>query len=121
MNSLRMMVIASAAALLCAGVAQADMSGLVGNTVVLTTPGGAIKVQLHADGTYQTTTPGGVDKGTWKADGGQLCYTQTDPKPPAERPNPFCVQGMDGKKVGDTWTQPGQGGASMSGTVQAGQ
>ncbi len=91
--------------------------------MVLTTPDNStIKVQLHADGTYQTAMSSGpVVKGTWKADGGQLCYSQTDPPAAAGRPNPFCVQGMDGKKVGDSWTQPGPGGASMKGAVVAGQ
>jgi hypothetical protein len=115
-------LIGSAAALALAGAAHADMSGLVGNTVNLSGANGfSVKVQLHPDGTYQTTTAQGTVKGTWKADGAQLCYTQTDPAPAAGRPNPFCVQGMDGRKVGDTWTQPGPGGATMNGTVTAGQ
>ena len=122
MKIARLLVIGSAAALFGAGAAWADMSGMVGNTVQLSGANGfSVKVQLHADGTYQTTTAQGVVKGTWKADGAQLCYTQTDPAPEAGRPNPFCVQGMDGKKVGDTWTQPGPGGAAMNGSVVAGQ
>ena len=122
MNIARMFVIGSAAALVYAGAAHADMSGLVGNTIQLSGGNGfSVKVQLHADGTYQTTTAQGVVKGTWKDDGGKLCYTQTDPAPPAGRPNPFCAEGMDGKKVGDTWTIPGQNGASMKGSVAAGQ
>jgi hypothetical protein len=119
---LRAFLIGSAAALALAGAANADMSGLVGNTVTLSGANNfSVKVQLHPDGTYQTTTAQGVVKGTWKADGAQLCYTQTDPAPPAGRPNPFCVQGMDGKKVGDTWTQPGPNNTTMNGTVTAGQ
>lgn len=121
MRPVRVMLLAAAAATALAGVAYADVSGLVGNTVVLSMGnGGEIKVQLHSDGSYQTTTPQGVVKGTWKFDNGQLCYTQTDPAPPAGRPNPFCAPGMDGKKVGDTWTQQGQGG-EMKGSVVAGQ
>ena len=119
----RVVLIALAGALTFASGAHADMAGLVGNTVVLTTPdNNTIKVQLHADGTYQTVMSNGPGaKGTWKGDNGQLCYTQTDPAPAPGRPNPFCAQGMDGKKVGDTWTQPGMGGGTMNGAVVAGQ
>jgi hypothetical protein len=117
-----MFVVGAVAALAVGGVAWADMSGLVGNTVVLSGANNfSVKVQLHSDGTYQTTTAQGTVKGTWKADGTKLCYSQTDPAPAAGRPNPFCVDGMDGKKVGDTWTQPGPGGANMNGTVTVGQ
>lgn len=120
MKPVRVLLLAAAAAAF-AGAAYADVSGLVGNTVVLTMGnGGQIKVQLHADGSYQTTTPQGTVKGAWKFDNGQLCYTQTDPAPPAGRTNPFCAPGMDGKKVGDTWSQQGPGG-SMQGAVVAGQ
>jgi hypothetical protein len=123
MSFSRALLVGSAAALALAGAAHADMSGLVGNTIQITGANNLnVKIQLHADGTYQTTSPQGVVKGTWKADGDKLCYTQTDPAPPAGRPNPFCAQGMDGKKVGDTWTVPGQGGApGMNGSVVAGQ
>ena len=122
MSIFRIAAISAVAAFAVADAAHADMAGLVGNTVMLNGANGfAVKVQLHADGTYQTTTAQGAVKGTWKADGAQLCYTQTDPAPAAGRPNPFCVQGMDGKKVGDTWTQPGPGGATMNGSVVAGQ
>lgn len=121
MRPVRVLLLAAAAASALAGAAYADVSGLVGNTVLLTTPnGGQIKVQLHSDGTYVTTTPQGSVKGAWKFDAGQLCYTQTDPAPPAGRPNPFCAPGMDGKKVGDTWSQQGPGG-EMKGSVVAGQ
>jgi hypothetical protein len=121
---LRELLIGAAAGLALAGVAHADMSGLVGNTILINgPPGGPIKIQLKSDGTYQTVSAAGTAKGTWKADGDKLCYTQTDPAPPAGRPNPFCAQGMDGKKVGDTWTVPGgpNGGPAMNGSVVAGQ
>jgi hypothetical protein len=121
MSILRASLLAAAAAAASFGVAHADMSGLVGNTVNVGAAPNAVKVQLRADGAYQVTTPQGAVKGTWKADGAKLCYTQTDPAPQAGAPNPFCVDGMDGKKVGDTWTQPGQGGATMNFSVTAGQ
>jgi hypothetical protein len=122
MKRLTTLLAAAGAALGLCGAAHADMSGMVGNTVVLAGGDNTIKVQLHADGTYQTSLSNGTTvKGTWADNGGQLCYTQTDPAPPAGRPNPFCVPGMDGKKVGDTWSQPGPGGATMNGSVVAGQ
>ena len=117
------LLIGAAAALALAGSAWADMSGLVGNSIAINTPNGVIKVQLHADGTYQTVGANGpVGSGTWSEDAnGGLCYSQTTPAPPAGRPNPFCAPGMSGKKVGDSWTQAGQGGATTSLSVVAGQ
>ena len=115
-------LLAAAATLAMAGAAQADMSGMVGNTITLAGDNNLqIKVQLHADGTYQTLVGGQAVKGTWKDKDGQLCYTQTDPAPAAGQPAEFCAQGMNGRKVGDSWTQPGPGGASMKGAVVAGQ
>jgi hypothetical protein len=119
---LRVFLIGAGAAVALGGAAWADMSGLVGNTIHMTGPNNMdIKVQIKADGTYQTVSAQGTVKGTWKADGDKLCYTQTDPAPPAARPNPFCAQGMDGKKVGDTWTVPGPNNTTMNGSVVAGQ
>jgi len=123
LKSVRFGLPAAVAALALAGVAHADMSGMVGNTIVLTGANNMmIKVQLRADGTYQTAVGGGPTvKGTWKDKDGQLCYTQTMPAPAAGQPAEFCAQGMNGRKVGDTWTQPGPGGATMNGSVVAGQ
>ncbi len=118
----RLGLLAAAGVLAMAGAAQADMTGMVGNTITLAGDNNLqIKVQLHADGTYQTAVGGQTVKGTWKDKAGQLCYTQTDPAPQGGAPAEFCAQGMDGRKVGDTWTQPGPGGASMKGAVTAGQ
>ena len=114
-------LIGAAGALAFAGSALADMSGMVGNTIQITTPNGVVKIMLHSDGTYQTSLPDGSgSKGTWSEQDGALCYTQTDPAPPADRPNPFCAPGMSGKKVGDSWTQQGPGG-SVTGSVVSGQ
>ncbi len=122
MRLVRAFLIGAAGAMALGGAALADMSGLVGNTIEITTPNGVIKVQLHADMTYQTTLPNGSTiKGTWADQGGQLCYTQTDPPPQAGAPSPFCAPGMDGKKVGDSWTMSGPNGASMTQQVVAGQ
>jgi hypothetical protein len=122
MKPVRVLSLAAVAALALAGAAHADMSGMVGNTIVLTGANNTtIKVQLHADGTYQTAIGGGPTiKGTWKDNNGQLCYHQTDPAPAAGQPGDFCAPGMNGRKVGDTWTQQGPGG-QMNGSVVAGQ
>ena len=122
LNAFRVGCLACAASLALAGAAHADMSGMVGNTIVLNGANNlVIKVQLHADGTYQTAVGAGpAVKGTWKDKAGQLCYTQTDPAPPAGQPAEFCAPGMNGRKVGDTWTQQGPGG-QLNGSVVAGQ
>ena len=101
-----------------AGAAQADMAGVVGNTIVVTTPQNAtVKVMLRAEGTYQTEASGGPSaSGTWAVQGDQICYTQSNPAPAAGQPQPFCVQGLDGHKVGDSWSAAG-----MAMTVVAGQ
>jgi hypothetical protein len=113
---------AAASALALAGAAHADMSGLVGNTIVIVMGDNTIKVQLHADGTYQTTmTSGPPAKGKWSEKDGQLCYNQTDPAPADGFPNPFCVDGMSGKKAGDAWSVTGPDGSAMKQSVVAGQ
>jgi hypothetical protein len=108
-KTLRVSVLSGAAALGVVSVALADMSGLVGNTLVeydRQSPEIVIKARLHADGSYQSWVSDGLTtittQGTWKEQDGKLCYTQTS-KPIPGRPTYFCAKGMDGKKVGDTW------------------
>jgi hypothetical protein len=108
-------------------VALADMSGLVGNTLVEYDRQNheiVIKVQLHADGSYQSWVGDGLTTvtttGTWKEQDGKLCYTQTS-KPIRGRPTYFCAKGMNGKKVGDTWLRRDDDyGRMYTGTVVAG-
>jgi hypothetical protein len=109
LKKFRSALLSGAAALGVASVAMADMSGLVGNTLVeydRQNPELVIKVQLHADGSYQSWVSAGFKAlmmtGTWKEQDGKLCYTQTS-NPIPGRPTYFCAKGMDGKKVGDTW------------------
>jgi hypothetical protein len=111
------------AALAAAGAARADMSGLVGATVVGSTPDGLTrKIMLRADGGYRiTVSDGSYSAGTWKADGTKLCYTRLDPKPGPNDRNPFCVEGLDGHKVGDTWTTTGHNNLPMTMSVVRGQ
>ncbi len=112
-----------AALALTAGAAQADMSGLVGNTVIGTTTDGLTRrIQLRADGGYRiTVSDGSVSTGTWTEDGDKLCYNRIDPKPAAGDQNPLCVQGLAGHKVGDIWTTTGHRGLPMKMTVVQGQ
>jgi hypothetical protein len=113
---------AAAAALVLAamaGPALADpMASTYGNTVVVTYPGDAkVKIYVNADGTYTGTGPdGSASSGTWKIDGAQTCFTQSAP---AAGP-PSCSPTVE-KKVGDTWTATGQGGAAVSITIVSGR
>jgi hypothetical protein len=109
LNMRRISLLSSVAAFGVMSVALADMSGLVGNTLVeydRQNPNLVIKVQLHADGSYQSWVTDGLatvtTNGTWKEQDGKLCYSQTS-KPIPGRPTYFCAKAMDGKKVGDTW------------------
>ncbi|HEY6456952.1 MAG TPA: hypothetical protein VIY90_16890 [Steroidobacteraceae bacterium] len=82
-------------------IAHADVSGLIGNTVVeydRQSPQFVVKVQLYADGTYQSSASGGfkttMTTGTWKE--------------------------QDGMKVGDTWIEQWPDGRMFKGRVVAG-
>ena len=107
-------------------IAHADVSGLIGNTVVeydRQNPEFVVKVQLYADGTYQTRVSGGfktiMTTGTWKEQDGKLCYTQTS-KPIPGNPTHSCAHDMDGKKVGDTWVEQWPNGRMFKAQVVAG-
>ena len=126
LKTLRIALLIVAAALGVAPVAVADMSGLFGNTSVLydrQKPEFVVKVQLYADGTYQTWVSGGfrtiMTNGTWKEQDGKLCYTQTSKAIPGT-PIYFCAKGMDGRKVGDTWLERWDDGRMFKGRVIAG-
>ena len=112
------------AAIAVGGSAHADMSGLVGNTAIGTTPGDGLtrRIQLRGDGSYRiTVSDGSVSSGTWTTDGAKLCFKRVDPKPAAGEQNPLCVLGLDGHKVGDTWQTTGHHGLPMTMSVVAGQ
>ncbi|MBI1407664.1 MAG: hypothetical protein GC145_16250 [Caulobacter sp.] len=102
-----------------AGPAMADpMASAYGNTVVVTYPGDAtVKIYVNADGTYTGVGPdGSASGGSWKIEGDQTCFTQTTP---AAGP-PSCSPTVE-KKVGDTWTATGQGGAPVTITIVEGR
>jgi hypothetical protein len=103
-----------------AGPVPSDVSGLIGNTVVMVGNGIDIRVKLHADGTYdQDDVNGFPTKGTWKEENGELCYTPTKPLP--GNPTYFCAKHMDGKQVGDRWAERWPDGRTFRGQVVAGQ
>jgi hypothetical protein len=116
-------LMAGLALALVASAAGADMSGLVGNTVIGSTPDGLTRrIQLHADGTYRiTVSDGSMSTGTWSAKASKLCYLRIDPKPGPNDSNPLCVDGFDNHKLGDAWTTTGHHGLLMKMTVVRGQ
>jgi hypothetical protein len=122
----RFSVLVGATALGVASVALADVSGLFGNTVVeydRQNPQFVVKVQLYADGTYQSSASVGfktiTTTGTWKEQDGKLCYTQTSTPTPGT-PTYFCAKGGDGMKVGDTWIERWPDGRMFKARVVAG-
>ncbi len=126
LNKLRISLLSGVAAFGVASAALAEVSGLFGNTVVAynrRNPEIVVKTQIYADGTYQTWVSAGFNTsttaGTWKEQDGKLCYTQTS-KPIPGGPSYFCAKGMDGKKVGDTWIDRREDGASYKSRVFAG-
>src|SRR3954470_11524809 len=108
-------VAAGAALFLVSTAALADVSGLVGNTVVGTFPDGkTIKVHIKAGGAFDNVMPdGSAASGTFTDDAKGVCFTQTTPPPPAGMEAPNCVATLSGKKLGDNWEVPGP----ASGTV----
>ena len=119
--------ILSLAAAVCAvsfaAAAQAGpMDGAFGNTVVLDYGNNMVaKMHANADGSYSVLQPDGkTSKGTWTATGGQTCFSQTDPAPPAGAA-PSCSASVDGKVAGDSWTGAGAGGAAVKISIVAGR
>jgi hypothetical protein len=109
------------AALAGPALAADPMASAYGNTVSVTYPDGAtVKLFIEADGTYTSSGgPAGDSSGTWAIKGGQTCFTQVSPEPPAGM-SPSCSPTVS-KNVGDTWTAPAQGGAEATITITAGR
>lgn len=119
---MRTLMMAAVMALGISGAAMADpMASAYGNTVTITYPNGAVvKMFIDAGGTYTTKAPdGAMMKGTWKIEGGNTCFAQTDPAPPAGMAA-NCSPTAD-KKVGETWTAPGPNGSTLSVAIAAGR
>ena len=107
-------------------IAQEDVPGLIGNTIVeydRQNPEFVVKVQLHADGTYRSSAGSGfkpvTTAGSWQEEDGKLCYTQTSTPIPGN-PSHSCAPDMDGKKVGDTWIERWPNGRTFKAEVIAG-
>jgi hypothetical protein len=102
---------------LAAGAAFADtMENSYGNTIVVTYANDAqARYQFNADGTFSATTPDGQTVvGTFTVDGDQLCLTP-------QGGEQGCTAVTPGKNVGDTWTQTGTDGSTITVTLQAGR
>jgi len=100
---------------LAAGPASADMSGLVGNTIVANYSDGSVtKVRPAADGTFTIERSGGSFHGTWKDDGQQVCYQESDPSIKA-----VCSPSTP-RKVGDSWSVTDPNGVTVTVKIVAG-
>ncbi|ANP46726.1 hypothetical protein [Candidatus Viadribacter manganicus] len=87
-----------------------------GNTLVATLASGAqARYYFNPDGTYSVVLPSGVVvSGVFEVDGDQICRT------PAGGTR-ACAHYVDGKSVGDTWTQTASDGSTYSVTLRAGR
>lgn len=86
-----------------------------GNTFVVTYANGAVaRYHFNADNTFMAHAPNGHISGTYEVTGGQLCLTPTG----GER---GCLPYAGEKNVGDTWTQTGSDGSTISVTLEAGR
>jgi hypothetical protein len=115
-------VLAAAAATIALTVATSagDMSGMYGNTIECKDAKGAVvKVWVEAGGTYSIVRPDGSHAtGKWVDDGTNVCYTDTDPPPPANA-KPVCNASAL-HKVGDTWDVIDPFGGHCTATLTAG-
>lgn len=103
--------------------ALADMSGLVGDTVIAESPNGVVRrIELRADGAYRISlSDGQVATGRWSEKAGRLCYDRIDPPPGPGAANPLCVDGFDGHRPGDRWRAPWREGRTLKMSVTPGQ
>lgn len=108
------------AAVAFAGPASADnMAGFYGNTVVCTYPNGNVtKVYAEPGGVYSVVRGGQTIAGQWSDDGTNVCYTETNPAPPAGTKN-ICVASKPWK-IGDGWQVTDPTGATCSAVLTAG-
>ena len=119
---MRTLIMAAVLAVGFSSAALADpMASAYGNTVAITYPNGAVaKMFIDADGRYAIKGPdGSTMKGSWKIDGANTCFTQTEPAPPAGM-GANCSPTSD-KKVGESWTAPGPNGSTMTVSIVAGR
>ncbi len=113
--------------MLVAGLAAApaayagDMSGYFGNTVLCKYANGDVtKIYVEKDGTFSVIPTGHPQSsGTWKDDGSNVCYTQTNPAP---GPNEKQVcNSSQARKIGDSWTVTDPMGGTCTATLAQGK
>lgn len=101
----------------CATAHGADtIESAYGNTMVVTLATGVeARYYFNRDGTYSLVNrDGAVVSGVFEVDGDQICRT---PVGGARA----CAHYVDGKSVGDTWTQTASDGSTYSVTLRAGR
>lgn len=86
------------------------------NTLVATLANGTqARYYFNRDGTYSIVRPDGVVvSGVFEVVGDQICRTPTGG-------SRACAPYVDGKSVGDTWTQTASDGSVYSVTLRAGR
>ncbi|HUO91721.1 MAG TPA: hypothetical protein VMU22_02315 [Rhizomicrobium sp.] len=110
----------AALVLVLAETARADnMSDFYGNTVVCTYPNGEVtKVYVESGGRFTVVRGGQTIAGTWSDDGANVCYTETNPAPPAGS-KPICLASK-AWKVGDGWQVTNPKGDTCNAVLTAG-
>jgi hypothetical protein len=118
---IRTLILAAVAGVALSGAAFAGdpMEARIGNTIKATNAKGEVtKLWYAADGTFTGDANGTAIKGTWKAENGQVCLTQTEPAPAEGAPTNQCNPLME-KAVGDKWAV-GEGDAKLDIELLAG-
>jgi len=112
--------LAAAACALANGAMAGDMTGYFGNTVMCKYANGDVtRVTVNQDGTFKVVPTGHPSStGTWKDDGTNVCYTQTDP-PPTPDMKQVC-NSSQARKVGDSWDVTDPFGGHCTATLAAG-
>jgi hypothetical protein len=101
----------------CSGAAFAQtMANSYENTVVVTYANGAeARYHFNADNSFGLHAPDGSRvHGAYEVAGDQICLTPQG----GER---ACTQFVDGKNVGDTWTQTATDGSTITVSIEAGR
>mgnify|MGYP000672159979 CR=1 FL=1 len=87
------------------------------NTIVVTTADGAqLRYHFEPDGSYTMRTPDGeTASGAWRYGDDEICFSDE------EGANETCAPYVDDKAVGDTWTQAGTDGSTVTVSIVAGR
>jgi hypothetical protein len=113
---------ATAAVFLAAPAFAGTMESTYGNTVIVTNGKGEVTTLLfEADGSYTAKgADGAAVQGKWAIKEGKYCAT---PNAVAGQPEPTeaCSEFVDGKNVGDSWTQKGIDGTDITVEIKAGR